>query len=143
MVAFRAPVAPAAVPDYLTQADIRHADAQAKRLNDALADREASPGALEDANSDRQRIFVLFTKKYNVLRSRVRALLEQDEQEEQLDEIMPSIYATRANGKRRAEEPEAAPAPVHGANSTGPTPPAAGSASSRIGMPDSDPFLSE
>lgn len=127
---------------YLTQADVRHADAQAKRLNDALADRETSPGALEDANTDRQRIFVLFIKKYNVLRSRVRALLEQDEQEELLEEIMPTIYATRTTGKRRAEEPEVAPAPARGANSAGPTPPAA-SASSRIGMPDSDPFLPE
>jgi hypothetical protein len=36
---------------YFTQGDIRHADALAKRLNDALADRDTRPGALEEVSS--------------------------------------------------------------------------------------------
>jgi hypothetical protein len=84
-------------------------------------------------------VFALFIKLYNRLRGRVQLILEEDGQEELLEEIMPSIYYTRPSGRKRPDEPEVVAAP--GASSAGPTPPAAASPSTRIGTPDSDPFL--
>lgn len=121
---------------FFTQADIRHADALAARLNSALAERESKPGAFDEVSVDRQKAYTLFYKAYTRVRRRVQLLLEEDGDAHLLDEVMPSLHNNRV-GRKRGEDTDSAPtppAPVAGSNNP-PPPPAA-----RVGMPDSDPF---
>lgn len=132
---------------FFTQADIRHADALAARLNAAAAERDAKPGSYDEVSLDRQRAFTLFITAYDYVRRRVRVLLEEDGQDDALDDIMPSLRNNRASGKKRTEAAEspanAAPAaPANGAVARSTLQPLAGTGG-RVGMPDSDPFTSQ
>lgn len=125
---------------FFTKADVDNAEVLANRLNQAVAERESRPGAYDEANLDRQRAYTLFINAYMELRNQVGFVLKQDGQEHLLEEVMPSLHHPRTGTKKRAEKPEPAPTPAPAA-SAGFTPPAAASAASRIGMPDSEPFL--
>jgi hypothetical protein len=129
---------------FFTKADVDHAEVLANRLNVAVGERESRPGAYDEANLDRQRAFTLFFNAYNKLREEVGFVLKRDGLEHTLEDVMPSLNHLRTgtkkrNGKPEEEEEEELPEPEL---SAGPTPPQASSPSSRIGMPDSDPFTS-
>lgn len=129
---------------FFTQADIRHADALAARLNATLAERDVKPGSLDEVTLDRQRAFTLFYRAYENVRRCVWFLLKSDDEEHLLEEVMPSLHNNSRGGRKRPEEtsPEPAPvtaAPAAPAQGTAPQPPINGG---RVGMPDSNPFTS-
>jgi hypothetical protein len=130
---------------FLTQADIRHADALAARLNSMLAERESKPLGFDELSLDRQKAYTLFYKAYMRVRSALRHLLDLDGQEDLLEDIMPSLHANRGPRKRSKEaESEEPAAPITGVVSALPQShalPLTGTGG-KVGMPDSDPFTS-
>lgn len=130
---------------FLTQADIRHADAIAARLNSALAERDSRPLALDQASLDRQKAYTLFYLAYSRVRSAVRHLLENDRKEYLLDEIMPALHTNRGPRKRgkdsNGEESSAPNTGVVSVLPAGDALPLTGTGG-KVGTPDSDPFTS-
>jgi hypothetical protein len=128
---------------FLTQADVRHADVLAARLNSALAERESKPIGFDQVSIDRQKSYTLYRRAYSSVRSAVRHLLDQDRQEHLLDEIMPPLHSNRGPRRRgRETENEETTSPVTGVVSVLPESgalPLTGTGG-KVGTPDSDPF---
>jgi hypothetical protein len=127
---------------FFTKAEVDRAENLVQQLTKAIVAREARPSGYEEANLERQRAFTLFINAYNYVRNRVWFLLKEDGLEHTLEDVMPSLNNASLSGKRRGEKVEV----VEGAvlvesPRSAPTPPVAPKPSSRIGMPDSDPFL--
>lgn len=130
---------------FFSQADIRHADAIAARLNSALAERESKPISFDEVSTDRQKSYTLFYRAYARVRSAVRHLLEQDGQGHLLEEIMPPLHGNRGPRRRGQEtESEQPTSPITGVVAVLPESgalPLTGTGG-KVGTPDSDPFTS-
>lgn len=129
---------------HLTQAELRHAEVLAARINTFLADRAREEGMKSDAELQSQRAFTLFFRAFQSVRRDVGYVLDREGKADQLDEIMPSIHNGRSAAKKRPElvAPSTQPASPAAASSTAPAAPLAAfpGTGGKVGMPDSDPF---
>jgi hypothetical protein len=130
---------------HLTQAELRHAEALAARINTFLADRAREEGMKSDAELQSQRAFTLFFRAFQSVRRDVGYVLDREGKADQLDEIMPSIHNGRGPAKKRPEVAATSAQPANAtaaASSTAPAAPlgAFPGTGGRVGMPDSDPF---
>jgi len=125
----------------LTMAELNTAEADAHRVAVMLSEREQAPQNHAAAREQWQRAFTLFIRCYKQV---VRAVRFIDE--ENLDSIVPQIYAVRGPAKKKGQpelpgsgDPiELAPAP----GATAPAAiPAAPTAAVAPGMPGADPFI--
>lgn len=128
---------------HMTQAELRHAQVLAARINAFLADRAREEGMKSDAELQSQRAFTLFFKAFQSVRRDVGYALDREGKLDQLDEIMPSMHNGRGAAKKRPEVPATNPptTPV-GASSAAPVAPLGPfpGTGGKVGMPDSDPF---
>jgi len=127
--------------------ELDQAETLADRILTSVGQREQGPGVVAEAAEIRQHAFTLFVSAYDHARRAVSFLRWN---EEDVDEIAPSLYAGRTTGRKKtpdtqvARPPTAADpkAPVGGevpkpAATNGGT-----SAPTGVGMPQSEPFLS-
>lgn len=128
-----------------TRSELDEARALADRLLTAVGVREQSASATSPSALARQRAFTLFIRTYDQTR-RAFTYLRWDEDD--LDELVPSVYERRAS--RKAAASEAAPrgsAPVEAASAAGaaraPTQAAGvrlGPSPVGVGLPGAEPF---
>ncbi|MGC4070835.1 MAG: hypothetical protein QM784_40400 [Polyangiaceae bacterium] len=78
----------------LKQAQIEEVDKLALKLTGAVAQREQSPEQVEAATDIRNRIFTLFCRAYDEIRSGIQYLRRNHDD---ADEIVPSLYSGRNN----------------------------------------------
>lgn len=132
----------------VTMAELEQAEDVSERLLHAVSVRENAPGVLADAIQKRLQVFTLLVNAYDQVR---RAITFLRWQEEDLEEIAPSLYAGRGRKKSEPERPAVTPGTGGAAPPTAPigTKPGApagttGSAASpptpTPGFPQGDPF---
>jgi hypothetical protein len=110
----------------------------ADQLLTAVGEREQLPVTKEATFDNRERAYTLFLRSYDQIR-RAAHYLRWDEDD--ADELVPSLYATRKRkGSEVIEEEEPAPAPTPPAPDGGMTP--APTSGAPVGMPGADPFTS-
>jgi len=102
----------------VTIAELDHAEAVSERLLHAVAERENASTVLSDAIQKRRQAFTLLAKAYDQAR---RAISFLRWQEEDLDEIAPSLYAGRGRKKSAPNPPPAAARLAHGADPSRPS----------------------
>jgi hypothetical protein len=120
-----------------TMAELDQAEDLSERLLHAVAVRENASNVLADAIQKRRQVFTLLVNAYDQVR---RAISFLRWEEEDLDEIAPSLYAGRARSKSEPEQlqpppppPVAGPGPPGTATGTAPTTPEAGRAQGATG----------
>jgi hypothetical protein len=91
----------------------------ADRINKAIGLREQSPELQASAARDRQAAYTLCLEAYNEVRAAIAYVRRK---QDDVDYIMPSLYAGRGNGKKKAaadegqNPPVPAPADAHASN---------------------------
>ncbi len=104
----------------IERADVERCEHLGRELLTAVAAREEKPEHAAAAALLRQRAFALFASTYDHVRRAV-AFLRWDEGD--ADDIAPSLYAGRSNGRRKeVQDPPAAPLPTNGAPAVGTSP---------------------
>ncbi|MBN8617009.1 MAG: hypothetical protein J0L92_40895 [Deltaproteobacteria bacterium] len=88
--------------------DLEAAEDAANALFVGMGQREQAPPAVSEAADVRQRAFTLFVRTYDELR---RAMSYLRWHEEDVDTIIPSLWAGKAQRKRAAPEPTPEPTP--------------------------------
>ncbi len=104
----------------ITSDDLDRAELIGDRLMNALSDRAIAPAALADVTEQRQRNFTLFVHSYSQVR-RAITFLRWDEND--LDQLAPSLYAGRGNSNIKKKDD-----PTSSQPSVPSPPPAAGNA---------------
>jgi len=127
------------------QAEIDQAAKLGARLIAAVGLREQSPAVVAEAADNRQRAFTLFVTAYDQVR---RALSYLQWNEGDVDQIAPSLYAGRNNGRRKSPDappvtatPAAPVSPAAPNASTAASPNHNGSPAVAVGLPNRSPFL--
>ncbi|MBN1606708.1 MAG: hypothetical protein JW940_08740 [Polyangiaceae bacterium] len=130
------------------EAEIDRAIKLAQRILRVVGLREQAPTSVAAASDRRVRAFTLFWRAYDQARRAVGYLRWDDDD---ADQVAPSLYAGRGNGRRRATETEsstacaeAAQVPTVASDASKPSaqPSAASTSSAKpAGTPSSDPFM--
>jgi len=132
----------------LTELD--QAETLADRILTTVGQREQGPAVVAASAEIRQRAFSLFVSAYDHAR---RAISFLRWNEDDVDQIAPSLYAGRTTGRRKnsdtqaarpATPPEGAPKAPGTSEAPKPATPAAqngGAAGASVGLPQSEPFL--
>ncbi|MET0795444.1 MAG: hypothetical protein ABW061_28255 [Polyangiaceae bacterium] len=134
----------------LELSELDEAERVGKQLVEAVAVRERAPGLVAAVQAQRERNFTLFTRSYDQVR---RALTYLRWDEDDVDEVVPSLYKGRGGRGKDTTAPNTdpdaptapvatptapvgTPAPTGGtSNGSAPASPATG-----VGMPNSNPF---
>ena len=119
-------------------AELDEAETLADRILTTVGQREQGPAVVAASAEIRQRAFSLFVSAYDHARRAV-SFLRWDEDD--VDQIAPSLYAGRTTGRRKNTDTPKAP---RGSEATKPAVPAAsngGAAAPSVGLPQSEPFL--
>lgn len=130
---------------HMTEAEVRHAQVLAARINAFIADRAREEGLKTDAELQYQRAFTLFAKASKSVRRDVAYVLDREDKLDQLEEIMPSMHSGRPTSAKKKEVPTSAgltASAKEGASSAAPAAPIGQfpGIGGKVGMPDSDPF---
>jgi hypothetical protein len=122
----------------LTELD--QAETLADRILTTVGQREQGPAVVAASAEIRQRAFSLFVSAYDHARRAVSFLRWN---EDDVDQIAPSLYSGRGTGRRKnVDVPAARPATPSTESPKAPAPPNAGVASSvGVGLPQSEPFI--
>lgn len=135
----------------LQLSELEEAERLGQQLMDAVGAREQAPALLAQVQAQRQRNFTLFSRSYNQVR-RAIGFLRWDN--EDIDQVCPSLYAGRG-GSRRKETPAptqptddttaptagTASAPAHDAPASTASTSGKAPAAQGVGLPNSQPFL--
>jgi hypothetical protein len=138
----------------LQQSEINDAEVPGKQLMNAVAAREQAPGLIATVQTQRARNFTLFTRSYDQVR---RAITYLRWDTDNVDQLIPSLYAGRGGRGKDSSQPDpdpavppAAPAPAPPGSSTAAaatsaeTPAAVAAhtsaAATGVGLPNSNPF---
>jgi len=131
-------------------AELDQAETLADRILTTVGQREQGPAVVAASAEIRQRAFSLFVSAYDHAR---RAISFLRWNEDDVDQIAPSLYAGRTTGRRKNSDtpagrpvtpPEGAPKAPSAPEASKPAAPAAtngGTAGTSVGLPHSDPFL--
>jgi hypothetical protein len=123
----------------IQMSELEHAHQLADRILSAVGEREQATANVAEASKIRQQAFTLLVKAYDQAR---RAITYIRWEEDDVDEIAPSLYAARQSGKRkRSPEAVKTAAPAAAAESvTAPAPTANAANAIPVGHPGSNPF---
>jgi len=127
----------------IQMSELDEAERLGQQLMDAVGNKEQAPARIARAQAQRQRNFTLFSRSYDQVR-RAISFLRWDNDD--LDQICPSLYAGRG-GSRRKEAPTPDPTPTTTPSTPGSTTHVAGSTApatapvttSTAAMPDKPP----
>ena len=127
--------------------EVDQAEALGERLITAIGLRDQGPELLAESAENRQKAFTLFVNAYDQIR-RVVSFLRWDQDD--VDQIAPSLYAGRTTGRRKGTDtnptapaaPGAPVTPVAPNASTAASTPSNGSPAVAVGHPQSSPFTS-
>lgn len=91
--------------------ELDKAENLADQMNNAIGLREQSPAIQASAARDRQAAYTLFVNAYSEVRAAIAYVRRN---EDDVDSIMPSLYAGRSNGKKKpaAEDNQNPPTPA-------------------------------
>ena len=92
---------------------------------------------MADAGDIRQRLFTLFVNAYDQARRAVGYLRWN---EGDADQIAPSLYAGRSNGRRKADQPDP-PTPAAGNAEPGASAAQAHDSPIAVGLPGASPYV--
>ena len=124
----------------ISEEELTEAELLASRLIDTVGQRDEAPQTIAEAALRRQRAYTLLMNAYDDVR---RVVIFVRWHEGDADEVAPSLYAGRSNGKRK-QEGEAPAAGASQPSATSPAPataaPTANTPTAPIGMPGSDPL---
>ncbi len=95
----------------LTQEELDHLENLADQINQALGIREQMPELQASAARDRQGAYTLFVEAYSEVRAAIAYVRRK---EDDVDSIMPSLFAGRGGSKRKPviDDPAKPPVPV-------------------------------
>jgi hypothetical protein len=93
----------------LQSSELDQADDIGEKLMAAVAVREQGPTIAASQSAQRQRNFTLFANAYDQVR---RAITFLRWNEDDVDDIAPSLYAGRNTGRKKPVEPEPTPSPA-------------------------------
>src|SRR4051794_22462972 len=131
----------------LQLAELDQAEVLADRLITAVGLREQGPAVVAETAESRQRAFALFVSAYDQVRRAVSYLRWN---EDDVDNIVPSLYAGRTTGRKKTStevKPPIAttPATPSAPSAPAPSPVTNGSAAvapvRSVGLPQSEPFV--
>ncbi|HEX3854326.1 MAG TPA: hypothetical protein VHW01_25355 [Polyangiaceae bacterium] len=126
--------------------ELDEAEALGGKLISVLSAREQAPAVAQDVSTQRQRNFTLFAKTYDQIR---RALTYLRWNEDDVENIAPSLYGGRTVSRKKDDAtppapspaPTPAPAPVSNGGNAAPSPVASGNAPATPATPASNsPF---
>lgn len=104
----------------LTTDELNHLEDLADQINRALGIRDQMPQLQASAARDRQAAYTLFVEAYGEVRAAIAYVRRK---EDDVDSIMPSLFAGRGGSRRKPEEPPKPPVPVPTPPTNSPSPP--------------------
>ncbi len=103
----------------ITMADLDQADLLCDQLVNAIGTREQAPAVAAEVSTQRQRHFSLFVTAYDQVRRAISYLRWDDDD---IEQIAPSLYAGRNTGRKKQDDSPPAPTPPPTPNPPAPAP---------------------